>query len=103
VRNGNWSRLDSGEKALIRCALWVARIRGSICNMRLMVQVLGVMLRLVRNCRSRIVDAGTRRAHAMLQTYGDGPTSIFRWAPRLKVWLGDAGYVRYLGLLEVNG
>lgn len=103
LRNGSWSRLDVSEKGLIRCALWVARIRGSICNMRLMVQVLSVLLRLVRNCRSRIVDAGNRRAHAILQAYGQGPKSIFSWVPELKTWLCDPRYVRYLGLLEVNG
>jgi hypothetical protein len=103
LRNGNWSRLDVSEKGLIRCALWVARIRGSICNMRLMVQVLSVLLRLVRNCRSRIVDAGNRRAHAILQAYGQGPKSVFSWVPQLKEWLRDAGYISYLGLLEVNG
>jgi hypothetical protein len=102
LRNGGWSRLDVGAKALVRCALWVARIRGSICNMRLMVQVLSVLLRLVRNCRSRIVDAGNRRAHAMLQAYAEGPKNVFSWAPQLREWLWDAGYIRYLGLLEVN-
>jgi hypothetical protein len=102
IRNGSWSRLSVSEKALIRCALWVAKIRGSICNMRLMVQVLSVLLRLTRNCRSRIVDAGNRRAHAMLQAYGQGPKPVFSWVPQLKGWLSDARYIRYLGLLEVN-
>jgi len=102
LRNGGWSRLDVGEKALVRCALWVARIRGSICNMRLMVQVLSVLLRLARNCRSRIVDAGNRRAHAMLRAYGEGPRNVFSWVPQLQQWLLDPGYIRYLGLLEVN-
>jgi hypothetical protein len=102
LRNGNWSHLDVGEKALIRCALWVARVRGSICNMRLMVQVLSVLLRLARNCRSRIVDAGNRRAHAMLKAYATGPNTVFRWVPELREWLRDPRYISYLGLLEVN-
>jgi hypothetical protein len=102
LRNGNWSRLDVSDKSLIRCALWMAKIKGSICNMRLMVQVLSVLLRLVRNRRSRIIDAGNRRAHAMLRTYGEGPKSVFSWVPQLREWLWDAGYIRYLGLLEVN-
>jgi hypothetical protein len=103
LRNGNWSRLDVTEKALIRCALWVARVRGSIWNMRLMVQVLTVLLRLVRNCRSRIADAGNRRAQAMLKAYATGPNTVFRWIPQLREWLRDPRYVCYLGLLEVNG
>jgi len=102
LRNGSWSRLDSTEKALVRCALWVARIRGSICNMRLMVQVLSVLLRLLQGCRSRIVDAGNRRAHAMLQEYDKSPNRVFGWVPQLRKWLSDPRYVCYLGVLEVN-
>ena len=100
MRNGNWSRLPVAEKALVRCALWVARIRGSIRNMRLMVQVLSVLLRLVRNRRTRIVNAGNRRAQAMLEAYRKG---VFNWVPQLREWLYDPRYVVYLGLLEVNG
>lgn len=102
LRNGNWSRLEVSEKALVRCALWVARVRGSICNMRLMVQVLSVLLRLVQSCRSRIVDAGSRRANAMLQEYGKSPHDVFSWIPQLQEWLHDPRYVRYLGILQVN-
>jgi len=102
LRNGNWSRLDIADKALIRCALWVAKVRGSIWNMRLLVQVLSVLLRLIRHCRSRIQDAGNRRAQAMLQAYAAEPNPVFRWIPQLREWLRDAGYVTYLGLLEVN-
>ena len=103
LRNGNWFRIELSERALVRCALWVARIRGSICSMRLMVQVLAVLLRLVRSCRSRIMDAGSRRARAMLQEYDRNMNSVFGWVPRLREWLHDPGYVRYLGVLEVNG
>ena len=102
MRNGSWYRLDLSEKALIRCALWVAKVKGSICSMRLMVQVLSVLLRLVRNCRSCIVEAGNRRAHAILQAYGHGPNNVFSWIPQLREWLWDPRYARYLGLLEVN-
>ena len=102
LRNGNWSRLDVADKALVRCALWVAKVRGSIWNMRLMVQVLSVLLRLIRHCRSRIQDAGNHRAQAMLQAYGAEPNPVFRWIPQLREWLRDGRYVMYLGLLEVN-
>ena len=99
MRNGNWSRLDVAEKALVRCALWVAKVRGSIRNMRLMVQVLSVLLRLIRNRRSRIVDAGNRRAQAILEQCRNG---AFNWVPQLREWLHDPRYVWYLGLTQVN-
>ena len=102
LRNGNWSRLDLTDRALVRCASWVARIRGSICNMRLMVQVLSVLLRLLQNSRSRIFDAGHRRVNAMLQEYGNAQNGVFSWVPKLKEWLRDPGYVWYLGVLQVN-
>ena len=102
LRNGNWSRLDVADKALVRCALWVAKVRGSIWNMRLLVQVLSVLLRLIRHCRTRIQDAGNRRAQAMLQAYAAEPKQVFKWIPQLREWLHDARYVTYLGLLEIN-
>ena len=99
MRNGNWSRLCVPERALMRCALWVARVKGSICNMRLMVQALCVVLRLIQNRRGRIVDAGNRRAQAMLERY----RNVFSWVPQLREWLRDPRYIAYLGILEVNG
>jgi len=99
MRNGNVSRLSVPERALMRCALWVARVKGSICNMRLMVQALSVVLRLIRNRRGRIVDAGNRRAQAMLEGY----RNVFSWVPQLREWLRDPRYIAYLGILEVNG
>ena len=99
MRNGNWSRLCVPERALMRCALWVARVKGSICNMRLMVQALSVVLRLIQNRRGRIVDAGNRRAQAILERY----RNVFSWVPQLREWLCVPRYVAYLGLLEVNG
>jgi hypothetical protein len=102
LRNGNWSRLELTDRALVRCALWVARIRGSISNMRLMVQVLSVVLRLLQGCRSRILDAGNRRVRAMLQEYAKSRNGISSWVPQLKEWFLDPRYVWYLGVLEIN-
>jgi hypothetical protein len=48
------------------------------------------------------VDAGSRRARAMLQEYDKSVNGVFGWVPRLREWLHDSGYVRYLGVLEVN-
>jgi len=100
-RNGNWGRLDSGQKALFRCAMWLARARGQICNAKLMVQVLRVALRLIENVRSNILRIGRGRSTRMLADYSK-PDGVFAWAPRVKGWLREAGYVWYLGVLGVN-
>jgi len=86
---------------MFRCALWIAKARGKISNMRLMVQVLGIALKLLKTYRSRIVNAGRRRAARIFEEYTK-PGGVFSWAPQMREWLCDPGYVRYLGILEVN-
>jgi len=39
-RNGNWRRLPFVDRALFRCALWVAKVRGRIVSLELLVRVL---------------------------------------------------------------
>jgi hypothetical protein len=101
LRNGNWRHLDSGQRALFQCALWVAKVRGRISNTKLMVQVLRVALRLLETVRSSILRAGRNRSTSMLAAYSK-PDSVFGWAPRIRDWLNDTSYVWYLGVLEVN-
>jgi hypothetical protein len=95
--NGNWRRLDSNERSLFRCAMWVAKIRGQISNMELMTQVLHIAIVLLKNLRTRIIGVGRIRAQAMLTNF-----ERMKWAPQLKEWLADPGYVWYLGVMGVN-
>jgi len=101
LRNGNWGRLESGQRALFRCAMWVAKARGQICNAKLMVQVLRVALRLLENARSTILRSGRNRSTSMMANYSK-PGGVFGWAPKVKQWLNETSYVWYLGVLEVN-
>lgn len=96
-----WARLDSGERGLFRCALWLARARGRITNMRLVVQVARVAIRLVETVQSRIVKAGKAKAAMMFERYSQSG-GVFSWAPQLRGWLNDPRYVWYLGVMEVN-
>lgn len=100
-RNRNWAKLSPVERGLFRCALWVAKVRGKISNMRLMVQLMRIVLKLVETIRSRIVKAGRIRATKMFQEYGK-PGGVFNWAPRMREWLNDPRYLWYLGVMEVN-
>jgi hypothetical protein len=101
LRNRRWAMLDIAEKGLFRCALWVAKARGKISNKRLVVQVLRIVLKLLHAPKSRITEAGTRRAMAMFEAYGKSG-GVFSWAPRMREWLQEPKYILYLGLLEVN-
>ena len=89
------------ERGLYRCALWVAKARGNITNTRLMVQVIRIALKLLKNFQNRILKAGNARAVAMLEEYAR-PGGVFSWAPQMREWLLDRKYIVYLGVLEVN-
>lgn len=86
---------------MFRCALWVAKARGKISSMRLMVHVLRIALKLLESYGSRIVNSGRRRAIRMLEEYAK-PGGVFSWAPRMRDWLNDPRYLWYLGVMEVN-
>jgi len=101
LRNQNWTGLKIAERGLFRCALWLAKARGKISNMRLMVQVLRIALKLLDSSQSRIARAGKRRALMMFEAYAK-PGGVFSWAPRMREWLRDPRYVWYLGVMEVN-
>jgi hypothetical protein len=97
VRRGSWMRLSSTEKALYRCALWIAQVRKRIVNEMLVAQVLEIVSHLLENIQNSIVVAGEKRAKIMLNWYGK-PHGVFDWAPQVKEWLHDATYVSYLGM-----
>jgi hypothetical protein len=101
LRNGNWKRLDTSDRALLRCAFWVAKVRGKISNTKLMVQVMKIALKLVEGVRSAILKVGRRRTALMFEIYGK-PLGVFSWAPQVREWLNDSTYARYLGVLGVN-
>ena len=101
-RNGGWYRLPLVDRALFRCALWVARVRGRILNLKLLVRVLGIVLRLLDTPRMCIWRAGRARAEELTQRFED--RGLFQWAPRVRGWLADRSYVFCLGLeVSCNG
>jgi hypothetical protein len=97
LRSGSWARIGSAEKALYRCALWIARERGCIINKRLVAQVLEISEHLLARIRSRITAAGKKRARLMLKSYSNRD-GIFGWAPQVNEWLHDVTYIFYLGV-----
>lgn len=97
LRSGHWFSIGSAEKALYRCALWIAKARGFIVNKALVTQILEIAEHLLGSIRSRITATGKERARLMLKNYGNGG-GVFGWAPQVREWLHDATYVFYLGV-----
>ncbi len=69
LRDGNWAPLRVAEKALFRCALWVAKVRGKISNSRLVAQVMEIASKLLERFPNSILRAGRKRAAMMLNAY----------------------------------
>jgi len=99
LRNGNWRRLSLVDRGLFRCALWVARVRGNIASLRLLVSVLGVVLKLLESRSMRIWIAGKARAEELKRRFEK--RGLFEWAPQAKGWLLERGFVMHLGLGEL--
>jgi hypothetical protein len=91
--------VSSTEKALYRCALWIAKRRGCIINSRLVAQVLEISGKLLNRIRSHITAAGKERARLMLKNYTNRG-GVFGWAPQVREWLHDAAYIFYLGVIS---
>jgi len=100
LRNGNWRRLSLVDRGLFRCALWVTRVRGDIASLKLLVRVLGVALKLLESCSMRIWMAGKARAEVLKRRFED--RHLFDWAPQVRDWLVDRGFVFHLGLGELH-
>jgi len=99
LRNGNWRRLPLVDRGLFKCALWVTKVRGHIESLKLLVRVLGVVLRLLHTPRMRIWRAGRARAEELMRRFQD--RGLFQWAPQVRGWLMERSYVFCLGLGEL--
>lgn len=97
LRIGSWTRLSLTRKALYRCALWIAKVRGCISNTKLVEQVLQITWQLLHDFQSSIAIAGKMRALTALERFGK-PGGVFSWAPQVRQWLHDAEYILYLGV-----
>jgi hypothetical protein len=100
-RTRAWARLDTNERGLFRCAVWLAKARGEITNMRLVAQIMQIALKLLKAAQNRIVKAGQMKAMMMSRSYS-GPGGVFSWAPLLRERLCDPLFIRYLGAMEMN-
>jgi len=101
LRNGNWARLSALDKAFYRCALWVARARGCIRNMRLLVEVAKVVMRLLASREAYVMRVGYHRAQVLMKHLTEN--DVTKWAPQVSEWFKHRSFILYLGALELNG
>jgi len=79
----------------------VAKVRGGIRNLQLLTQVMKIIPKLLQSIGTNVVRAGRVRMMKMIEKY-NVPAGVFSWAPIVKEWLQDPGYIRYLGIMQVN-
>lgn len=101
LRRGTWARLGAVEKALYRCGLWVAKARGRIRSMRLLVSIRGIIRKLLATIRTRIYVLGLARARVLWNNYVSA--GVFNWAPQVRALFSRAEYIMYLGVTELHG
>jgi hypothetical protein len=100
LRRGTWANLTATEKALYRCGLWVAKVRGRITSMKLLASILGIIIKLVATVRARIYRLGLARAKVLWKNYVSA--GVFEWAPETKALFSQAEYIAYLGAMVAN-
>ena len=98
LRNRNWRKLNSLNKALYRASRWYAKHRGSIVNAALVEKLLGLIERLKETKGVRIFKKGLKKAFEMLEKGEE--KGVFVWAPQLKHWLNDPDYIFWLGTVR---
>ena len=81
--------------------MWVAKIHGGIESLKLLVRVMGIILRLLERPRAHIWRAGKVRAEELMRRFEE--RGVFRWAPNVRGWLGEKPYIFCLGLNEIFG
>ena len=101
LRNGNWRKLSFLDKGLFECALSLAKIRGKIENMNLMVKLAKIIIKLKATIKTEIAKLGLLKAQALKRLYT--LKGVFDWCLSLKNWLNEPSYIFWLGLKEIYG
>jgi hypothetical protein len=82
LRNGNWRKQKSLDKALFRASLWYAKHRGSIVNTSLVEKLSALIEKLKETKGMRIFKRGFKKAVEMLDKYGEN--DVFIWGISVK-------------------
>jgi hypothetical protein len=97
---GVFRKLRQEDRALYKCALWVAKKRGRLRSMKLIRQVASIVIRLLSTFRAQVIAAGRARANRLIACLTANGFS--KWAPEVFGWLNNKQFILYLGVLEAN-
>ena len=100
LRNRKWFRLSSVERALFHCAIWVAKARGNVTSMNLLLALSKIILKLNATGRAYIMKVGSARAKEILSLLNEN--GVFRWAPEAKGWFCDSSFIFYIGVASLS-
>jgi hypothetical protein len=100
LRRKTWGGLGGLEKALYKCALWVAKMRGRITNMKLSASIRQIIAKLLVAVSTRIYALGLTRARMLRNKCLSG--GVFEWAPEVETLLFKPDYITFLGAMELN-
>ena len=98
LRNRNWRKLNSMDKALYRASLWYAKHRGGMVNTALVEKLSALIEKLKETKGMRIFKRGFKKAVKLLDKGEE--KGVFIWAPSLKDWLKDPDYIFWLGTVR---
>jgi len=95
-RNGNWRKLSSLERALYMASLSLAKMRGRIVNSRLILELRGIIGKLRETPGDRLMQTSYQRAVGLYARFV--AVGLFDWAPQVRSWFSDPGYIIWIGL-----
>ena len=94
LRNGNWRKLNRGERALFKAALCYLRRGGRIVSVSVLEKLRFLIAKLNETIRMRIFRKGFEKAIEILNACEN-----FAWYLYLKKWLKEPDYIFWLGTI----
>ena len=81
-------------------SLSLAKMRGRLVNSRLILELRKIIGKLRETPGVRLATAAYQRAMKIYT--GFEAVGLFKWAPQVRSWFNDPGYVLWLGLWQGN-
>jgi len=97
-RNGSWRRLAVVERALFKAGVELAKLRGVVVNPSLVEMLKTIASKLLQTTATKILRLGRDYASHLLELYSRN--GVFEWAPSVKNWLKEPGYLLWLGVRQ---
>lgn len=96
LRNGNWPKLNTLNKALYMASLSLAKMRGRIVNLTLILRLQDIIDKLRETTGQRLTKIAYKRAMNHYNRFV--VIGLFDWAPQVRLWFNEPAYLFWLGL-----